>query len=72
MRWFMVRVRLSAWRQRNSERLWRWLAWKLPKGLVEWVYMRVMRFSETNPYNDGNPTDISVMWALCYWQEEGK
>jgi hypothetical protein len=70
--WWWIRVSTFQWRYRTAYKLYNWLAWKMPKGLVEEAYIRAMRHAEKNPYNDGNPLDISVMWALCYWQTEGK
>lgn len=47
-----------------------WLAWRLPRLLVQWAYIRVVAGATTGRYGDTVPGELDVMTALRRWQSE--
>lgn len=45
-----------------------WLAWRLPRPLVQWAYIRVVAHSTTGDYSNTAPGELDVMTALRRWQ----
>lgn len=63
----MIRYWYFNWRyeiHRRHERALIWLAWKLPRSLVMWCYIRVVTSGE-----DGDPSAQNVMEPLKRWEE---
>lgn len=64
---------LTAWRDREyqaskvRERLLTWAAWKLPRGLVKWCYVRVVAHATTGRYGDTVLPELTVTDALNRW-----
>lgn len=50
-----------------SEKIVRWLAWKLPRRLAYWCGIRVMAYS-TFVHGKRTPEQISIMDALKAWR----
>lgn len=48
------------------ERLWMWLAWRLPRRLVYWASIRLMS-TATGAYSNRTPDGINIMEALHVW-----
>ena len=63
-RWFWLRVQ---WRQ-TTEKLWRRLAWLMPRDLVRWCYMRVVAHATTGEYGDTEVPELTVMDAIDRWR----
>lgn len=49
------------------DRLAMWLAWRLPRRLVRWAYIRVGAAATTGQYSDTVVPEISMMDALGRW-----
>lgn len=47
------------------EKFWIWLAWKLPRALAKWAFLRVSTNGE-----EGNPNDTKAGDALRRWSEK--
>jgi hypothetical protein len=50
-----------------SEKVWTWLAWKLPKNLAKWAAIRVMAHA-THEFPDRTPSEISILDVLQAWK----
>lgn len=49
------------------EKLWVWLAWRLPKELVRWASVRLMAHATTTEYAQKEPAEVSILDALRAW-----
>lgn len=49
------------------ERIWRWLAWRLPQGLVYWATIRLIARATTGRYGTTVVPDLTAMDALGRW-----
>jgi hypothetical protein len=49
------------------ERLWMWVAWRLPRRLVYWASIRLMSTATCGAYSDRTPTEVNIMEALHAW-----
>ena len=49
------------------DRLWKWLAWKLPKGLVMWCAIRLGANATTGAYSDQVVGELRFMDAIKRW-----
>jgi len=54
----------------SMEKLFEYLAWKMPRRLVYWCAIRLMSSATCGKYSDTHPDEISVIEALDAW--EGK
>lgn len=50
------------------ERFWMWLAWRLPRRLVYWAYIRVAAEATTEAFPDRTPFEVSLMDGLKAWK----
>ncbi len=48
-----------------KERFYIWLAWRLPKELARWTFVRVATFNEM-----GTPGETKCLDALKRWREQ--
>lgn len=46
---------------------YRWLAWKLPRGLVRWCSVRLMAASSCGSHSDRVVSEITCLDALNNW-----
>ena len=53
-----------------SERFYQWLAWKLPRRVALWCYIRVMAHATTTIYSDQHPDDVGYSAAYKAWEEQ--
>lgn len=53
-----------------KERMWIWLAWKLPSQLVYWCAMRVGARATTGEYSDQVVPDLRYTDALKRWEAD--
>jgi hypothetical protein len=53
----------------RTDRLYQWLAYRLPKGLVYWAAIRMFAHATTGKYGDTIVTELDVMEALKRWDE---
>jgi hypothetical protein len=60
--------RIVAARERWTERLARKIAWRLPRRVVMWCYVRVGAYATTGEYSDTVVPDLSMMDALGRWE----
>ncbi len=61
----MDNIRLLSWGL--SQRLWVWLAWRLPRPLIYWCSVRLITAATVGRYGDTNPTELDVVTALERW-----
>lgn len=50
------------------ERLWMWLAWRLPRGLVKWAAVRLVAHATAGPYSGTVVPELTAMDALKRWE----
>lgn len=55
---------------RKREALIRWVAWRLPRELVKWCYIRVGANATTGKYADTIVPALPMMDALQRWDEK--
>lgn len=49
------------------EKLWLWLAWRLPRELVRWASVRLMTHATTTEYATKAVSEVSILDALRAW-----
>ena len=54
---------------RLTERVYRGLAWKLPRDLVMWCWYRVAANATTGKWGHEFPCDVKMMDAIKRWEE---
>jgi hypothetical protein len=55
----------------RAEKIWQWLAWRLPRGLVYWCAIRVMAHATTGRYGTTVVPELPAMEALSRWETAG-
>lgn len=55
-------------KSRIIEKLWTWLAWKLPKPLVLWATIRLMASATTGEYSATVVPEFTCVDALKRWK----
>lgn len=51
------------------DKITRWIAWRLPKRLVKWCYMRVAAHATTGKYRDTEVPALGMMDAIQRWDD---
>lgn len=51
-----------------KEKIWEYLAWKLPRRLVYWCAIRLAAAATTGRYSSRTPDEVSVLDALDAWE----
>lgn len=49
-----------------------WIAWHLPRRLVEWCYPRVHSYAISTEYTDKHPDEVTWLMALKCWRKDKK
>jgi len=49
------------------DKLWLWIAYKLPRGLVKWAAIRLMANATVGKYSDQVVPDLTAIAALKRW-----
>lgn len=49
------------------EKIWIWIAWKLPKDLVKWASIRLIASATTGKYGNTVVPELTAMDALKRW-----
>jgi len=57
--------------KRKVDKLCQWIAWKLPKRIAMWTYVRVGAHATTGKYGDTVLPEITMMEALKRWECNG-
>lgn len=52
------------------ERFWMWLAWKLPRGLVYWCFVRVAAHATTGRFGGDESIALTLVEAMKRWERE--
>jgi hypothetical protein len=55
-----------------KEKVLRWIAWKLPRSLVQWVYIRVVLHATNGKWGNTIVPNITAMDALQRWDESNE
>jgi hypothetical protein len=50
------------------DRFWMWLAWKLPRGLAKWAFVRVGVAASTGRHSGVEVPAVKVVDALARWE----
>ena len=50
-----------------SEKFWAWLAYKVPKRLAYWCYVRVHSHSTVTKFTDKHPSEVNCFEAMEAW-----
>lgn len=50
-----------------SEKIWMWIAWRLPRTLVMWCAMRVGAHATQGQYSDQEVPALTFMDAMKRW-----
>jgi hypothetical protein len=53
------------------EKIWIWIAWKLPKDLVKWVISRAFANATTGIYSNTECTSITAVEVMQRWMKRG-
>ena len=53
----------------DMENIYRWLAWKLPKNLAKWAYIRVFAYS-TSVHPTKTPDEITYSQTAKAWERQ--
>lgn len=53
----------------SKDKIYRYIAWKLPRKLVMWCYMRVAAHATTGRWSQTIVPDLSMMDAIQRWDE---
>lgn len=53
---------------RAAERLAVWIAWRLPRSLVMWCYVRVGAHATSGAYGGTVVSELTMMEALSRWE----
>jgi hypothetical protein len=59
--------RLRAALERASTASAKWLAWRLPRRIVGWAFIRVMAHATTGPYEKEVVSELAGMEAIRRW-----
>lgn len=51
-----------------KEKIWIWIAWRLPKTLAMWCAYRLAAHASQGEYGHEAPDDISMMDMLKRWE----
>lgn len=51
------------------DRVVRSLAWKLPRRLVMWCFVRVVAHATAGEWGNSSPTEVNTMEALNRWEK---
>ena len=52
-----------------SERIWMWIAWRLPRTLVMWCAVRIGANATQGEYSSQVVPDLSFMDAMQRWDQ---
>jgi hypothetical protein len=55
----------------HQERLWMWVAWRLPRQLAYWAALRVIVVATAGRHGATDPGELDVMEALRRWERSG-
>ena len=47
-----------------ADKIWMWIAWRLPKALVSWCYIRVHAKATSGQYSHLHPDEVTWNQAL--------
>ncbi len=50
--------------------IWRWIAWRMPRRLVYWAFVRVWATATTGPYLSENPSSTTCVQASERWDKK--
>jgi hypothetical protein len=65
-----VRIELAYQRQKRAEKFWTFLAWKLPKKLAYWAYIRVGVHGTQGPYSNQVVPELLMVEGLERWGKD--
>jgi hypothetical protein len=68
-------LRRQRWELRYRRHTWpdklaRWVAWRLPRHLVMWCYVRVVAHATTGKHGSTVAPQLTAMDALGRWERE--
>ena len=54
----------------RMDRVYMWIAWHLPRGLVYWTAMRLIAHATQGPWAETEAPSLGAMDALARWEAE--
>ena len=51
------------------EKLWMWLAWRLPTGLAYWAAVRVFTYATAGPWSNDEVPRVTCIQAMERWHQ---
>jgi hypothetical protein len=54
-----------------KEKIWMWIAWRLPKTLVMWCGMRMAAFATQGKFGNTVVPELPMMDMFDRWEKEG-
>lgn len=60
-------MRWEKWKYFWSDKLCQWLAWRLPRRLAYWAFIRVHSHATCTVYRDKSPDEITWVQAAAAW-----
>ena len=52
------------------EKLYQWIAWKLPKRIAFWCFMRLCAHATQGKYGNDTPTNMTWETIIKRWKDE--
>lgn len=63
------KTELRWWIHKRPERIWMFVAWKLPRSLTMWAAIRVIAHATTGVFGSQNVPELSAMDAIQRWEK---
>lgn len=55
-----------------KDRISMWIAWRLPRRIVKWSYMRVCAHATTGKWEHCTPSGTSIHEGAMRWESDGR
>lgn len=62
-----IAIEWLIWKKQTREKVWMWIAWKLPKTLVMFASVRMIAHATQGKYGTTIVPELSAMDALKRW-----
>lgn len=68
IKWKLTLFRM--WRTKMTDRIYMAIAWRLPRKLAMWVFIRVAAHATTGKYSSTIVPELTAMDALQRWENQ--
>ena len=66
----MMTLEMRIAKRQFVEKVWMWIAWRLPHQLVKWTAIRLIAYATQGKYGSQNVPELSAMDALKRWEDK--